>query len=487
MTRLFEPDASVVAEEYLASLPPVVRVPDALQKIRDRVAESGRRLIVLDKDPAGTRTVHEVPVLTAWSYSELRWALEQSNPVVYVVTNSRNLDGVEAVALNEQIGRRLRRAAADCGKDFVLISRSDSTLRGHYPAETDALERELGVDFDGVILCPCFFEAGHVTAGDVHWVRRDEKLVPAAHTEFAADPTFGYSSSNLANWVEEKTGGRSSAEHVLRIGLSDIREGGSERVAGLLRSTRNAQPVVVNAAEYADLEVFVLGLLEAEAAGKSFLYRTGPSFVRIRGGITGKEPLEARDLCREGHGLVIVGAHAEQTTRHLREAEKLEGLRTVELSVPRLFDPERRSEEIDRAVDQVNRLLPGADVVVHTSCEAVEGHGNPAVSAALVELMRGVHRRIPLSFVVVGDGTTASDIVTRGLNVRRAEVAGQVLPGTAPAWVLPDESGYPELPYVVVPDDLGGSVTLAKVIEKLRAGRGADETDEVPDGWGGEW
>jgi hypothetical protein len=77
--------------------------------------------------------------------------------------------------------------------------------------------------------------------------------------------------------------------------------------------------------------------------------------------------------------------------------------------------------------------------------------------------------------------------VTKGLNVRRAEVAGQVLPGTAQAWVLPDESVYPGLPYVIVPDDLGDSEALAKVIEKLRAGRGADETDEVPDGWEGEW
>jgi uncharacterized protein YgbK (DUF1537 family) len=481
LTRLFEPDAPVVAEEYLASLPSVLRVPDALEKIRERVAGSGRRLIVLDEDPTGTRTVHDVPVLTAWSYSELRRVLEQPNSVVYVVTSSRGLDEAEAVALNTQIGRRLRRAAADCGKDFVLISGSDSTLRGHYPAETDALERELGADFDGVILCPCFFEAGHMTVSDVQWVRRNEELLPASHTEFASDPAFGYSSSNLANWVEEKTGGRFSAEGVLRIGLSDIREGGPEGVAGLLRGARGAQPVVVNAAEYADLEVFVLGLLEAEAAGKSFLYRTGPSFVRVRGGIPEKGPLEACDLYREtfreGHGLVIVGSHAEQTTRQLREAEDLDGLRTVELSVPRLLDAQERAEEIDRALDRVNGMLPRADVLVYTSREVVGEYGNlsdseagSAISAVLVEVMRGVDWRIPLSFVIAVGGTTASDVVTKGLNVRRAEVAGQVLPGIAPAWILPADSDYPGLPCVVFTDDLGGPDALAKVIEKLREG-----------------
>jgi uncharacterized protein YgbK (DUF1537 family) len=189
-----------------------------------------------------------------------------------------------------------------------------------------------------------------------------------------------------------------------------------------------------------------------------------------------------------------VGSHAEQTARNLREAKELEGLRTVELSVPRLLDPERRAEEIDRAVDRVNRVLPSADVVVYTSREVVGEYGNragsevqSAVSTALVKLMRGVDRRIPLSFVVAGGGTTASDVVTKGLNVRQAEVAGQVLPGTAPAWVLPEDSDYPRLPYVVFLDDLEGPDALAKVLEKLRAGSGTDETDEAPDGWGGEW
>jgi uncharacterized protein YgbK (DUF1537 family) len=143
-----------------------------VRKIRERVVASGRRVIVLDDDPTGTQTVHDVPVLTVWSYSELRWALEQPNPIVYVLTNSRSLDEPDAAALNERIGRRLRRAASDSDARFVVVSRSDSTLRGHYPAETDTLGRELGVDFDGVILCPCFFEAGRVTLDDVQWVRQ---------------------------------------------------------------------------------------------------------------------------------------------------------------------------------------------------------------------------------------------------------------------------------------------------------------------------
>jgi uncharacterized protein YgbK (DUF1537 family) len=493
LTQPFEPDAPASAEEYLSFQPPVLEVPDALAKIRERVVEGGRRVIVLDDGPTGTQTVHDVPALTAWSYSELRRVLEQPNPLVYVLTNSRGLDEPDAVALNEKIGRRLRRAASDSGGRLVVVSRSDSTLRGHYPAETDALERELGGNFDGVIVCPCFFEAGRLTVDDVQWVRQGAELVPAALTEAATDPTFGHSSSNLAGWIEEKTGGRTPAQGVLRVGLADIREGGPERISALLQGARDAQPIVVNAAEYADLEVFVLGLLEAEATGKSFLYRTGPSFVRVRGGIPERRPLEARDLYRGnaggGRGLVLVGSHARQTTLQLREAEKLDGLRAVELSVPRLLDPERRAGELDRVVERVNGTLPSTDVIVYTSREVVGASGSlsglevgSAASAALAEVTRRVDRGLNLGFVVAKGGMTASEVATKGLGVRRAEVMGQMLPGMVPAWVLPEDSGYPGLPYVVFPGDVGGEDALAKVIQNLRAEPDQETTGEAADG-----
>jgi uncharacterized protein YgbK (DUF1537 family) len=486
LTRHYEPDTSVSAEGYLASQPPVLEVTDALRKIRERVVASGTRVIVLDDDPTGTQTVHDVPVLTAWSYSELRWALEQPNPVVYVLTNSRSLDEPDAAALNEKIGRRLRRAASDSAARFVVVSRSDSTLRGHYPVETDTLEKELGVDFHGVIVCPCFFEAGRVTLDDVQWVRQGGELVPAALTEFATDPTFGYSTSNLPGWIEEKTGGMTPAESVLCVGITDIREGGPERIAAVLQDARDGQPIVVNAAEYADLEVFVLGLLEAEANGKSFLYRTGPSFVRVRGGIPERPPLEARDLYDGGgHGLVLVGSHVQQTTRQLRAAKKLDGLRAVELSVPRLLEPEERTEELDRVVREVNGMLSKDDVVVYTSREVVGTSGDlsglevgSAVSAALVDVMRRVDRRLALGFVVAKGGITSSDVVTKGLGVRRAEVAGQMLPGIVSAWILPEDSGYPGLPYIVFPGNVGEEDALAKVIQKLRGTRSGRDAGE---------
>jgi len=471
---------------YLDSQPPALRIEGALEEIRDRVLQSGRRVVVLDDDPTGVQSVHGVPVLTTWAVEDLRWALEQPSPTFYILTNSRSLPEGEAVALNREIIRNLLEAAGP-GADFDVVSRSDSTLRGHYPAETDALAealREGGRGPDGLVICPAFFEAGRFTLDDVHWVRQDGELVPAGETEFASDHSFGYRSSDLKAWVEEKTGGRLATSEVLSVGLADLREGGPERVAEILARASGGRPVVVNAAAYADLEVFVLGLLAAEAEGKRFLYRTGPSFVRTRGGITAPKILGADDLYRkrpkEGHGLVLVGSYVPTTTRQLEGALALDGIRAVELSVPRLLEAGSRETELARVVEEVNDSLVSSEVVVYTSRDLVtageSGLSNfeigAAVSGALVEVMRRVDRALPLSFVVAKGGITSSDIATKGLEVRRAEVAGPLLPpGIVPVWILPDENDFPGLPYVIFPGNVGGPSSLTDAIEVLREER----------------
>ncbi len=468
------------ARSYLSSQPPESKVPGALEEIRRRVEAGGRRVAVLDDDPTGTQTVHGVPVLTTWSVEDLRWALEQPSPTFYVLTNSRSLPEDGAAAMNREIASNLSAAAEGTGTDFVVTSRGDSTLRGHFPAETDALAEGLGGGVDGVILCPCYLEAGRLTADDTHWVRQGERLVPAGETEFARDASFGYAASDLSLWVEEKTAGRVPASEVVSVGLRDIREGGPARVAEILRGVEGGLPVVANAASYADLEVLVLGLLDAEeGGGKRFLYRTGPSFVRARGGIPEKGPLSYEELYRRrprrGHGLVLVGSHVALTTRQLGEALRLDGVRAVELSVPRLLEDEEREDELRRVAAEVNAGLADSEVVVYTSREVVGGgtgrtgfEVGRAVSDALVEVMRRVDGGAPLAFVVAKGGITSSDVGTRGLGVRRAEVAGQMLPGIVSVWVLPEESAFPGLPYVIFAGNVGGPDSLARVIQILR-------------------
>jgi uncharacterized protein YgbK (DUF1537 family) len=482
-----DPKDPVAQEELLAPYPPPRRVPGALERIRAHIAERGERLAVLDDDPTGTQRVHDVAVITSWEEDDLAWALEQPDPTFYVLTNSRSHPPEVAARMNEEIASRLARAAGRIGAPFVVTSRSDSIMRGHFPLETDVLSETLaaaGRPIDGVVICPAFVEAGRLTVDDVQWVHDGDRLVPMGQTPFAQDHTFGYRHSNLTLWVEEKTGGRVPADEVISIGLDLLRaEDGVEQVAARLAEARGGRPVVVNAADVADLEVFVLGLIDAESAGTSFVYRVGPSFPRVRGGIEAVPPVTPERLYPEGrpsgHGIVLLGSYVPMSSRQLEAALKLPGVHPVELSVPRLIDPGARQEELDRAVEEVNRRLEDAEVVVYTSRELVTSAPGStaleigsAVSDALVEVVRRLDPGRPPAFVVGKGGITSSDIATRGLRARRAQVAGQMLPGIIPVWNLGEGSAFPGIPYIVFPGNVGGPDSLAEVIEILRGRQG---------------
>ena len=157
---------------------------------------------MLDDDPTGTQTVHNIPVLTEWSVASLRAELANDLPCFYILTNSRSLPLPGAQAMNVEIARNLREASHQAQRDFVIVSRSDSTLRGHFPGEVDALANALEQDFDGWLIIPFFLEGGRYTIGNVHYVAEGDKLVPAGETPFARDSAFGYRASNLREWVE---------------------------------------------------------------------------------------------------------------------------------------------------------------------------------------------------------------------------------------------------------------------------------------------
>ena len=168
-------------------------------------------MVALDDDPTGVQTVHGVAVLADWSTDSLAQEMARQESLFFVLTNSRSLAEADARALNQEIGERLQQGALAAQRELAIISRSDSTLRGHFPAETDALADALG-GVDGVLICPAFVEGGRVTVDDTHFLLEQGRAVPVAETEFARDSTFGYSARTLPEWVAEKSGGRLEAE-----------------------------------------------------------------------------------------------------------------------------------------------------------------------------------------------------------------------------------------------------------------------------------
>jgi uncharacterized protein YgbK (DUF1537 family) len=462
-------------EMLLADYPPEWPEP-LLPEIQAAVRASGVKVVVLDDDPTGNQTVHGVDVLTTRSVAALTAAFEVPEAVVYVLTNSRSVPLARAQALNREIAAHLRAARTATGRDFVVVSRSDSTLRGHYPGETDALRAALGRPFDGTLIVPFFAEGGRVTAGDVHYVTEGDVLIPAAETEYAQDPAFGYAHSNLRAWVSEQHGGAVAPEDVAHVTLDDVRRGGPEAVAARLRPVEAGQVCVVNALTYRDLEVFVAGLLRVEAEGQRFLYRTAASFVRVRGGIAPRPLLTsaAREV-GPGGGLIVVGSHVRKTTEQMTRLRALAGVRAVELRVPAVLDPARREDAVAQVVDAASAALAaGEDALVYTSREVVRPAAGDAldvgrrVSSALVQAVRGIPVRP--AWMVAKGGITSSDVATDALDVQRARVLGQAVPGV-PVWRLGPEGRWPGLVYGVFPGNVGDADALVEMVQVLRGRR----------------
>ena len=339
-----------------------------------------------------------------------------------------------------------------------------------------ARRRVTGKGFDGVLLVPAYFEAGRFTAGDIHWANVAGEPVPVGASEFAKDATFGYTSSNLREFVAEKSNGTITADQVHSISLTDIREGGPDRVAEILGAVTGGAWVVVNATDYADLEIVILGALQAQEAGKSFVYRCGPSFPRALAGLEPQGPLTAAQIWPAGrpggHGLVVVGSHVGLTSRQVAKAQERGGLIEAELHVPTLLDPERRDAHVAAIGKEVAEALATSDVLLFTSRTLLRGGDaddslaiSRNVSTAVVEVVQAALAAHP-AWVVAKGGITSHDVAVRGLGIRRAEVIGQLFPGMVsvfrPIEAAPEAVGTP---YVVFAGNVGNDDTLADVVD----------------------
>jgi uncharacterized protein YgbK (DUF1537 family) len=443
--------------------------------VRRHVSSRPTKTVVLDDDPTGTQTVHGIDVLADWSVPLLSAALSDPRPCFYVLTNTRSMSASEASLLVREVAANLCAAGKRAGVDFVVVSRGDSTLRGHFTEELDAIEEGLGTAFDGKIVIPAFFEGGRYTIDDVHYVTEGETLVPAADTEFARDRTFGYAHSNLTHWIEEKTNGRVRADSVHSIGIATLRApGGAEAVRLRLLGLPTGAYLVVNAAAYPDLEVFTRGLLEAEAAGKRYLLRTAASFVRVRAGIEPRPLLEPREISdgQEGGGLVIVGSYVGKTTLQLESLLGLPNAAAIEVFVGRLGEPASRAEEITRVSGTaIVAMRSGKHAVVFTSRQlestlgaAGDLRAGRVVSEALVAIARTIPERP--RFMIAKGGITSCDIAILGLGMKKALVLGQASAGV-PVWEMGPETRFPGMRLVVWPGNVGSPDSLRDLVRKL--------------------
>ena len=158
------------AEEVLAAEPAVRHEPGARGRIRAANVAAGRRIAALDDDPTGSQTVHDVSVVTVFEDAEYAAGLAEPGSTCFVLTNTRSLPEDAAVELTTRVAGSLFTLGQSLDAPMEVVSRSDSTLRGHVLAEMRAIDaarrRVTGKGFDGVLLVPAYFEAGRFTVYD---------------------------------------------------------------------------------------------------------------------------------------------------------------------------------------------------------------------------------------------------------------------------------------------------------------------------------
>lgn len=431
------------------------------------------QIIVLDDDPTGSQTVHSCLLLMQWDVETLRLGLADKAPIFFVLTNTRSLTPEKAKSVTQEVCRNLKQAIAlEQVQDFLVVSRSDSTLRGHYPIETDAIAEELG-SFDAHFLVPAFFEGGRTTRDSVHYLKINGIDTPVHETEFAKDSVFGYTHSYLPDYVEEKTDGRIHAHQVERFLLADIRSGIQER----LQNLHDNQCCAVDAETQADMDRFASDILAIASQGKRFLFRSAASLLTSLANL-GKQPIAPEAMARyvrEGKpGVVIVGSHVKKTTEQLNKLLEAPGTVGIEIDVAQLVGSNDAHDALlNDTIQKVNEIHnAGKTPVVYTSRKELTFDDvqtrldfGESVSTLLMDVLRNLPSDI--GFLISKGGITSNDTLSKGLALRTARLLGQVLAGVSMVRTPEDHPQFPNLPVVLFPGNVGDETALATVYQRL--------------------
>lgn len=467
-------------EETLKKLPDFNYDKNLLnEELKEEIKRSNKQIIALDDDPTGTQTVHDIYVYTSGSESNIEAGFTDENNCFYVLTNSRSFTEKKTKQYHKEIGKTIEQISKKYDKDYILISRSDSTLRGHFPLETATLKESIesvsNKRIDGEIIIPFFQEGGRYTINDEHYVDTDGILVRASDTEFAKDRSFGYKSSNMYEYIEEKTNGKYTKDTTTSITINELRNKDIDGIVNKLLNVNDFSKVFVNCADYYDLKVFCLALYKV-IDKKNFIFRTAASFVKTVAGISTINLLTKEKLVSDTNngGIIAIGSHTDKTNRQLEKLKELDNIELLEFNSDLVIDDKKLNTEIERIVSLENELInKGRNVVIYTKrtyfklpndTKNDELNRSVKISKSLSKIVNSLE--VTPKFVVAKGGITSSDIATDALELKKAIVLGQIYPAV-PVWKTPKESKFAGVSLVIFPGNVGDDNTLKESIEKM--------------------
>lgn len=423
--------------------------------------------LILDDDPTGTQGIAGVPVVIQPSAVAFRWAAEQGG-CVYALTNTRAMAPAAARDTITAFMEAAKGVASEFGRDLVIVNRSDSTLRGHFPLEIERLlmMTDPPDHYRGCLLIPAFPEAGRVTIDGVHFVRTSGQMVPVAETEFATDATFGFTESRLTDWARSRVPAAWRVAHL----PSETIDRGQDAVVEFLGSQVRFTVVCPSVRDDTDLAVLAAAQRRMQRAAVHYLVQAGPAYPRHLAGVTATGTVVLRVT---SPGLIVVGSHTELTTGQLAHAQARFNLHTIHINVAILLS-KSATEEIDRCVEQARTALQRHSVILATTRLRHAGSSDTLslqianeVALAVAEIARQVALLRP-GFIISKGGITSRDVAAVSLGWDAAMVDGPLVDQTLPVWSSAGaqvRAGPQHL--VIFPGNVGEEDLLSRALERL--------------------
>lgn len=410
-------------------------------------APTDTRTVVLDDDPTGSQCASGVQVLFEWGVADLRDAL-RSAPAVYVLTNTRAVDAATAVGIVRAIRRNALAAAVELGATVRFVLRGDSTLRGHVFAESEELMTPASV----LLFAPAFPAGGRTTVDNVHYVMTEGGKVPAADTEFAADPVFPFTARTLAEYVAEK-----SSRTPVTVPLSDVRAG---NLATALLGAPAGSVVLPDIVTDADVAEVANAVEIATAGGREIVVRSGAPLAAHLAGVVSTRPYRPAGTARSA--LLVCGSHTAASTAQLETIERRWGAANLLSTTQAVTNPEVAGLELARRASE--RSSGSQLALLATERTRAEAHGTlDHGSKVMAALMHAVAILLPDTDLVISKGgITSAEVARTAMAATSAHVLGQIRPGIS-VWELTDSAGR-RRQLVVVPGNVGDRETLAEII-----------------------
>lgn len=416
-----------------------------------------RRVVILDDDPTGTQTASDVAVVLDPSIETIREAMEGEGGPFFVLTNTRALPETKATRHLCTIVECLRAVATERGEELVPVLRGDSTLRGHVFAEIGVIESSRSV----TLFVPAFPEGGRITRDGVHYILTNGEEIPVVETEFARDATFGYQSLKLTDWVAEVGDGRVGVS----LALGELRSRGPAFVAAVLAGAPDHSTVIPDAENLEDLRIVLEGLKLVEDGGRDVVIRSAATFAAMRAGIQGRS-VQSIEIPNDGRVIVICGSHTSAATSQLDALIERYGMPVVEVPSFAVEGDASAREAGEVAGADVAHALESARCVILRTPRVVAATAGDLRSG--MHMMSGLiraarHVRSLVAGVIAKGGITSARVSTDVFDSRLARVVGQLEAGV-PLWRLYLQNPDEDIPYVVVPGNVGDRETLARVV-----------------------